>query len=76
MLKATPQRTPPPESLISASDFLAHLEDLSHDDQYRWALDTIEGISETVSKTGRVTLRQQTAIDNIVDSVVSRPRWR
>lgn len=52
-----------------ASEFLSDLEDLQNDDRYAWALGTIEGIHETVSRTNEVTGNQRRAIENIVSKV-------
>ena len=33
---------------------------------YEWCRPTLEGISETIARTGTVTLRQREAIDHII----------
>lgn len=52
-----------------ATEFLSDLEDLQNDDRYSWALGTIEGIHETVSRSNEVTGNQRRAIENIVSKV-------
>lgn len=47
-----------------AAEFIQRIDDLL-DDGYGWAADTLEGIRETVERTGRVTEGQRTAVDNI-----------
>lgn len=74
ILKATPIAAP--ESVTDAGAFLVRLEDLQGDGDYSWALDTIEGIYETVTEQGRVTTGQLRAINNIVASVKDRSQWR
>ena len=48
-----------------AEAFLSDLEDLQNDDRYQWALGTIEGIHETVTRTQYVSANQRRAIENI-----------
>ena len=48
-----------------AEAFLSDLEDLQNDDRYQWALGTIEGIYETVTRTQYVSANQRRAIENI-----------
>lgn len=52
-----------------ASDFLRELEGLASDERYVWALGSIEGIHETVSRTLEVTSNQRRAIENITAKV-------
>jgi hypothetical protein len=52
-----------------ATEFLSDLEDLQNDDRYQWALTTIEGIHETVTRTNTVTSNQRRAIENITKKV-------
>lgn len=52
-----------------AQAFLRDLEDLQNDDRYTWALGTIEGIYETVTRTREVTGNQRRAIENICAKV-------
>lgn len=33
---------------------------------YEWARKTLEGIRDTIEETGRVTLRQQEAVEHII----------
>lgn len=65
-----------PTSVENPNDFLQRLQDLADDPDYAWASDTIIGISETVTKLGRVSAGQRQAIDNIAAAVEDRPRWR
>ncbi len=73
ILKATPIEEP--ESVTDPSAFLARLEDLTHDEDFRWAADTLEGIYETVCRTDRVTAGQLRAIDNI-EGAHQGAHWR
>ena len=75
MIKAKPIEVP--ESVTDPSGFLSRLEDLANDENFRWAADTIEGIHETVTASGRVTSGQLRAIDNIEEGGRrhSRGRW-
>ncbi len=73
---ATPRTDP--ENVTDAGAFLDRLHDLCTDRAYDWASDTIEGIADTVMRTGRVTEGQLRAIDNIETAVAERFRtsWR
>jgi hypothetical protein len=48
-----------------AEELLQRIEDMQNSDDYLWAQDTLEGIHDTVSMSGRVTEGQVRAIDNI-----------
>jgi hypothetical protein len=50
------------------SDFCAEIDRLIMSDDYAWALDTLEGIRETVSRYQHVTEGQRRAIANIRDA--------
>jgi hypothetical protein len=45
--------------------FLARIDDLITSGEFDWALDTLEGIQETVQKTHYVTKGQERAVTNI-----------
>jgi hypothetical protein len=55
-------------------EFLEEIEDLQNDDRYGFAADTLEGIHTTVENSGRVTIGQRQAIDNIRESVERQRR--
>ena len=57
----------------AVTDALAEIEDLMADDDFAWASDTLTGIFDTISRTGRVTTAQRGAIDNIRDG---GERWK
>jgi hypothetical protein len=46
--------------------YLDLIERLLATKHYEWARPTLEGISETVTRTGVVTLRQREAIDHVM----------
>lgn len=61
-------------------DFLDEIEGMLTDSKYEFARETLEGISETVEETQRVTDRQRTAVENIREggnrrSSRDRGRW-
>lgn len=45
--------------------FLARIMDILDDGKCNWARDTLEGIHETVTKTGKITEGQRRAVNNI-----------
>lgn len=45
--------------------FCEKIDDLILTDNYSWALDTLEGIRETVERSRRVTDGQRRAVENI-----------
>lgn len=58
-----------------AAAFIARIDELMeewsttrNEPRYEWASDTLEGIKESVRRSGRVTDRQRQAIDNIENS--------
>jgi hypothetical protein len=52
--------TDPPETVI------ALIDDLLRTRCYEWARPTLVGIRTTIVQTGRVTLRQQEAVEHII----------
>lgn len=53
------------EAAGDAAALLEHVEEMQNSGNYDWASETLEGIQETVEKTGTVSEAQQRAIDNI-----------
>ena len=47
------------------ADFVRHIDEMLESGEFDWAEDTLTGISETVSKFGRVTEGQRRAVSNI-----------
>jgi hypothetical protein len=54
-----------------AAELVRRIDALLESGEYNWAEDTLTGIRETIEKTGCVTEKQLTAIDNIEKS----QRW-
>lgn len=70
--KGRSTKSPTPFSLSSigsssrdAADFVRLIDEMLESGEFDWAEDTLTGISDTVSKTGRVTEGQRRAVDNI-----------
>lgn len=49
-----------------ADTMLARITELLATKRYEWARQTLAGISETITRTGTVTLRQQEAVEHIM----------
>lgn len=62
-LDDAPLRGPEPDA--SARELLDDIDELIGLDDYVWALDTLEGIRDTVTRLGTATGGQRQAIDNI-----------
>lgn len=61
--------TPQQEGAIAMTDaptMLARIDELLATRQYEWARPTLEGIRETVARTGQVTLRQEEAVTHVM----------
>lgn len=61
-----------------AEAFLTRINDMLAGGDADWASETLEGIAETVERTGVVTPGQRTAIENIEDAITRkarRTRW-
>ena len=54
---------------------LARLSEMVEDDDYDWAIDTLEGIQNTVTVNECCTDRQREAVENIEDAVARRRDW-
>lgn len=54
---------------------LEDIQDILNTGKARWASETLEGIYETIQKTGRVSEGQRRAIDNIREQA-EKPRYR
>ena len=54
-------------SQCDVETFLENVQAMINDDDHRyvWAFDTLDGIRETVSRTGHVTPKQSMAVSNI-----------
>lgn len=65
------QHPPPGAASSEASDFILQIEGLLSEEtsdgkqRYRWAAGMLEGIRETVERSGRVTQGQVAAVSNI-----------
>lgn len=58
---------PDPAALSPATEeYLAYLASLCEDEQYHYALATLDGIAATIRATNRVTERQREAVRNII----------
>jgi hypothetical protein len=76
MIRKAPPKSAPPETVCDPAAFLHRLEDLQGDLDVAFASETIEGIYATVTRTGRVTAGQRTAIDHIEEGGQrGRRRW-
>lgn len=53
-------------------DSLQELEELCLDDDFSWAIDTLQGIAETIEERKHITERQSDAITNIKEAVERR----
>lgn len=53
----------------SWSDLLEEIEDMTEDDRYRFAAETLEGIYEWVESNEHCTEGQKAAVENIKESV-------
>ena len=49
-----------------AGYYVSVIHDLLMTKKYDWCRNTLEGIAETITRTGRVSLRQKEAIDHII----------
>lgn len=54
------------DPLDRAQRLLDLIDDHLATGQYDWARDTLEGIHETVERTGMATMRQQQAVEHII----------
>lgn len=50
--------------------FLEEIDDHLEDDDFSWAVETLEGIRETVARNEHCTDGQKVAVDNIADAVM------
>lgn len=49
-----------------AGYYVSLINDLLRTKKYNWCRNTLEGIAETITRTGNVTLRQKEAVDHIM----------
>jgi len=50
----------------ATEEYLAYLASLAEDEQYAYALDTLDGIATTIRGSNRVTEAQRQAVRNII----------
>ena len=48
--------------------FLEELDEVIEEEEYEWALDTLEGIRDWVSNSRHCTLSQREALENIIEA--------
>lgn len=65
-------RLDPPKPTPEATDLLWECRNLLDNAKASWAWDTVEGIRETVRRTGRASKGQIAAIGNIADRVAQQ----
>lgn len=61
-------KDPTPALTPAATALVRQIDELLEDEAYEWAMMTLSGIRDTVSRTGRATEGQQRAVDNIENS--------
>jgi hypothetical protein len=62
--------------MIDVPQQLALIQSLLATKQYEWCRDTLEGIANTITRTQRVTLKQQEAVEHLIVGRLKHDTWR